>query len=1241
MKKKICFVLVITMLFTSFNPAYALDFEMTMETFHGENEDAFSFIEYIEDSTDTEVDYPVPENCISGITPPMINAEMPQNTNRARSGGFNENLFTQFNTITVPSAANGAKEPKFSYENFIEENISDYSGELTLNFEDLVLDGLNDFDLRIGRTYQSVAADNGEYSLMVYPYNDGENIILNSSLVQKHSSYLMNRYNLGVGWSFSFPSVEIATEYVPEEVGNTYFYREEKELYYHTGSGEVYRVEFTDDATDSNLKGYYKKDVCFDTDTTYTSGLMTSAYCMTLSDRSKQYFAHDGRLLAMADRFGNEITFEYTMMSVSNRVPDGHFDYTTVDIDIEDYVNVNSWLTSASSDGTADVEFTGEIGKSDYTSAHFIKNNDVLNSFIMTKPIQVEPNRNYKLDMSIMASETSGNINVEIIKYDTAYNPRNNSETIVISDYNREEWYDFSADIDVTTATRYITIRISSDEVGGVFHSNSDLSGIYIDNVYFDYAVPVISKITDTAGRTVDVEYNGDIFNTNGGTGNVVLTVNSPDESETKILVYNRSLKMLPGIYLGRHERRAQWYLSSSVTDGNSETPVYYTYGGGDENGHLPVMRRSHESKDSASYDPQSYKPVLTAVQYKDRAKIYEYETVTKNLGAEGYYNTLRVKRKYDMPMYLALINGKYKYVYSGSINEVNYSYSGVCNSETINNETGFPRYYIDPDVNNTVMWGSTKNGKYIEKVRFNNNSLVRRVVQDGDLTVETEYENHTTFRTPTLAVITVSDGDYEKTLYKTLSYNSWGGMETESLEVAYDIYSDEELLNKYTTTYEYESLYRQPTKKKYYNSLDGNLICEENKYNTNGTLKSFTDASGKETEYFYENTSAPWLVTRSVTEDPMGFYGVLGNNREIEYTYDSYNLYPKIIREEFNGGVSISRYSYDYITGALLKEILPDSSCYIYSYYPDGRLHTVTKPCSVSGLAEYYNIVDIYTYRDLVAVEGYDEENLSVYTEEEILHCMKYDDADEEQPSVYSVECNYYDATGNLKIHSDYMNSTSTADTMYYHDDYDRLIKVTDSYGNDEEYTYDNFDRLLTITDKEGNKYIYSYNDISNITDIYFDGHSEPENRHILRQEYDDYGNIIQRSVYPEIRIILAESYDYDIRGNVTGYTDPKGNIYQYEYDKKGRMTEAILPNGQKITTRYSYFDQPTFEKMYDSEGNELISRVSYRNEKGDLNMKLYQYNKVVEQGDAYITDPKGRTSVVNEGENTIIYIR
>ena len=103
---------------------------------------------------------------------------------------------TKFNTVTAPTAGNGANEPKFSYNSFLEEDISDYSGELTLRFNDLMLEGRNGLDLRIGRTYQTVAANVGEKSVVILPNQNG---YLRNYLVNRYSTYLQDRYDLGTG----------------------------------------------------------------------------------------------------------------------------------------------------------------------------------------------------------------------------------------------------------------------------------------------------------------------------------------------------------------------------------------------------------------------------------------------------------------------------------------------------------------------------------------------------------------------------------------------------------------------------------------------------------------------------------------------------------------------------------------------------------------------------------------------------------------------------------------------------------------------------------------------------------------------------------------------------------------------------------------------------------------------------------------------------------------------------------
>lgn len=72
---------------------------------------------------------------------------------------------------------------------------------------------------------------------------------------------------------------------------------------------------------------------------------------------------------------------------------------------------------------------------------------------------------------------------------------------------------------------------------------------------------------------------------------------------------------------------------------------------------------------------------------------------------------------------------------------------------------------------------------------------------------------------------------------------------------------------------------------------------------------------------------SAVVLITKSTMSDPMHFHKLLGGNRIVNYTYDSYGLYPVTVSESYDAGTAATSYTYDYITGDLLKESGFDNS--------------------------------------------------------------------------------------------------------------------------------------------------------------------------------------------------------------------------------------------------------------------------------------------------------------------------
>lgn len=1248
MKKIISMVLVLTMFISTVNVSFAAEVEQGEIISYGAsaasditkldittvNSDKMAIIEYAEDESETSC-IPIKDSLLPTIiedktieTESEVTTASANTTYATTDFTFNANLLTSFNTVTGPIAGNGANEPKFSYNSFLEENISDYSGELTLNFEDLVLDGKNGLDLRIGRTYQTVASNTGEKSIMILPNDNG---YLRNNLVNNYSTYLLDRYNLGMGWGFSFPSVQIETEYIPQEVVDTYYYDEESELYYHSGNGEVYQVQFTSDTTDSNLKGYYNKDIQFNkNDTGFTNGqqdrngnLIYSYYSMTLADKTKQYFAKDGRLLGIVDRFGNTIKFEYELTSITNRVPEGNFKYDD-----------DMWLPSTASDGTYDAFPTEEsdIGSNDGYVMYFRRNNESDDTYIISRPIQIKPLTYYNFGMRFK-SQYGDDIKVEIIGYDTAYNIED-TDTIWITDYDTENWVDFTEQFSMSSAIRYIQIKIVPEYA----------KYMYIDNVRLDEPKPLLKKITDSVGRTVDFAYQGDVAS-GETTGTVTLTVTSPDGTSTRTLTYNKEVIEFGTEYMGHQEQRLFWYLNSSSTEGDDGATVKYTYEGGtttNTDGTLayPQLFLRYDTKTHSDSDGWVNKPVLNSVRYKDRKKIYEYETVRKHFGDDGYYDTLRIKKKYDMYSYVP--EDETKNYFKGELGTVNYSYGGTYNGNSFDNETGYPSYTFDDETTLNEQWTVTKTGKSTDTITFSNCAVVQQTSSAGGTVVTSDYTNHSTFKnSPTEIKNTVTQNGSSKSTYILYSYNDWGGVASESKEVDESIKDNTSLLEKYITTYQYEPTYHFITQKDYYHNVDSPQVSEINTFNSNGLLTSSENAVDEKTYYYYENATYPYLVTKTTMDDPMRFHNLIGGDRVVTYTYDSYGLYPLTISESYDGGTADTSYVYDYITGDVLKETLPDGSDTQYVYYSDGKVKYAYSPFVQYLDGRLFYTMEYHTYNSNAMCDNYDTET-PTYDVEQINYYRVF--TDEGTAGMYAADINFYDAVGNLKMNQKYDFSKTDENnyylrytTKYYHDNYDRLIKTMDDENHAVVYTYDGFDRPVTVTDSEGNVYTYAYDSVQNKVDLNLNGITEITDRQLMTQYFDLYGNVIENVVYPNNSSgTLSESYEYDLNNNTISYTNANGNETKYFYDAANRLRETILPNGVKAGSTYSAFNEPTFEKMYDSDGNEKSARITYRNEKGDLSMRFFNYDRRMVDSDGYSSDAKGRTTSIREGVNS-----
>ena len=206
----------------------------------------------------------------------------------------------------------------------------------------------------------------------------------------------------------------------------------------------------------------------------------------------------------------------------------------------------------------------------------------------------------------------------------------------------------------------------------------------------------------------------------------------------------------------------------------------------------------------------------------------------------------------------------------------------------------------------------------------------------------------------------------------------------------------------------------------------------------------------------------------------------------------------------------------------------------------------------------------------------------------------------------------------------------------------YDRLVRTVDNEDNTVVYTYDGFDRPLAITDSENNIYSYSYDAVQNKLDLTLNGVTESTDRKLMTQYFDLYGNVIENVVYPDNSSqTLSETYEYDLNNNPVSYTNANGNKTEYLYDSVGRLKETQLPDGVRATSNYSVFNKPTFEKIFDADGKEKSSRITYQNEKGDRNLRFFNYDRKITDYDSYTADAKGRITSIREGENaySLIY--
>lgn len=199
-----------------------------------------------------------------------------------------------------------------------------------------------------------------------------------------------------------------------------------------------------------------------------------------------------------------------------------------------------------------------------------------------------------------------------------------------------------------------------------------------------------------------------------------------------------------------------------------------------------------------------------------------------------------------------------------------------------------------------------------------------------------------------------------------------------------------------------------------------------------------------------------------------------------------------------------------------------------------------------------------------------------------------------------------YYNGLG-LGLMEEHWNSNvgKWVFAHYHYDDQGRATYQKDTEGNEITATYDVWGKQNRATSANGDLVVSDYNTKMRLSTKYISDKITGEALNYSEQQFDEWGNLISTSTFkdwPANQQRISESYRYDIRGNVTGYTDPNRNLNEdgvttsYTYDALDRL--IAVKDALNQTTRYAY------------DGNGQLSAVTIQANNGSpqmLNTKTY----------------------------------
>jgi|GEM_PF-663947 len=586
-----------------------------------------------------------------------------------------------------------------------------------------------------------------------------------------------------------------------------------------------------------------------------------------------------------------------------------------------------------------------------------------------------------------------------------------------------------------------------------------------------------------------------------------------------------------------------------------------------------------------------------TSTSYYANGKIKEYTDKNGYTTSFVYDNfDLQRVRKFDEKWTPVEIDGtEVKYNYQRTY----YDKAGRVieertSSELVNKDEKPSQYIVKTN-------GYYKDGK-LKYIQYNDG---RRTDFEYDL--DRTLNKETTKKNDSENIVVQYENNYfgkpdSKKLYvdkKDLYYNEYTDSGNEVVETIYtydkegniksietdDVYTEEDLDDRYTITYTYDNLGRKTGTEKYVVAEDGTARKLTNKtdfnwqgkpvsvkqleddvvtrteiysYNQRGLLETFSDAlpAPKTGITYYAYDLGGRMVCEVAPEDYVEGADIEDLNRTV-YTYDRAD---RVLEVSYVGKMSYFDENGELVEQADQAEILQKS----YTYDKAGN---ILKEADGQGNATQYTYNPSNKVKAVLDAEA-EEKGTTI---ENAPKRFNYDALGRKVEEITVME----EKDGTL-----YKNYESIKSYIYNDAGDVEFIKVRKDSGTDQTIESANYDYLGNVVNKtDGNENIttYEYNNLGKVRKVVTPG-DESIGSNTLYYQYDKAGN-------------LKKTID------TKGSLDSADDVYQlYTYDNRGKnlsYTVQKQDGSQKVSTSSSY---DTYgNKRFETDGNEITTTYEY----------------------------------------------